>query len=322
MKRIGLFTIIICMMIMSACNKSAPDSSIPLDPEDSTNLQEEDLANPSEQEEVEEPLKQEETEERQISLDSEESLKDYLVGEWVSDKETLSDYVLTQSDINCNMIIDKDLNVDISFYDRISNESKGEFTGLISFDKLYANQDQVPDLITIELGEDDYPGGDFLYKHRTIYDGKRVMSLFFAGNGNCIFDYLADIDNFEYAPEEIIFEKVTQEELQFSPRKESEFYGVFWGMGEDGESLWIDEVIWTPTEEYDPEALYPTRMTIYEDDLSESSLYMIAPDKASYILENPMYDGEVYFIKTHKNGNIIDFEDAEYKKYIEEINMP
>lgn len=321
MKGIGLFTIIICMMMLTACNKPQPDSSIPLLQEESTNLQEEDLEINPTQEEAEES-QEEEMEVSQFSLDSEDSLREYLIGEWVSDKETLSDYTLTQSDINCNMVIDKDLNVDISFYNRITNESKGEFTGQIKFDRLYADKDQAPDLIVIELGEDDYPGGDFLYKHRTIYDGKRVMSMFFAGNGNCIFDMLADIDNFEYAPEEVILEKTSGEEVESNILKDREFYGVYWGMGDDGESLWIDKVVWTPTQEYDPDALYPTRMTMYEDELSESSLYLIAPDKASDILENPMYEGEVYFVKTDKNGNIIDFEDAEYKDYIEEINKP
>lgn len=302
---------ITCIVTLSGCNKTEPvntDTRVitktPSVVEESNSIQEEV------------------TEILGINLNNEDSIREYLIGEWISDKENLSDYVFTESHINCSMIIDQDLNVNLSFYNRYTNETIGEYMGKINLDRLDENTDGLPGLISIDLGDAEWPGGDYFFLHRTIYDGKRVMSLFFAGNGNGIFDLLADIDNFEYAPEEILFEKTTGEKSQLSPLEDSEFYAVYWGTGAVGKSLWLDEVKWTPTEEYNPDALYPWRMTLYEDDLSESVLYGIAKDKETDILENPMHAGEVYFVQTDIDGNIIYFEDAAYKEYIETINKP
>lgn len=299
-----IFMILVCLMILSACSR--PKSQI-IDPKTSEELQK----NPPSLEENLSPEKK---------ISSEEEIRGYLVGEWISDQEVLSDYVLSSSDINCDMNIDEDLNVSLLFYNRYTNESRGDYRGQVILDRLHASPDEDPDIISIELVNSDYPGGDFFYKHRTIYDGKSVMSWFFAGNGNCIFDLLADIDNFQYAPEEIVFKKTTGEKLDFDTLKDSEFYAVFWGMGGDGKSLWLDEVKWTPTEEYDPNALYPGRMTLYEDNEPWSVLYSIAPEEISRILVECMYVPEVYYVKTDKEGKIIDFEDAANKDYIEIIN--
>ena len=323
MKPIRLFIIIVSVVILSACNKSEPGNidskesiKIPLAVEEAKTI-----TVPSVPEEPK-IVQEEEKEILEINLNSEDSIKDYLIGEWITDKGTLSDYLFTESHINCNMIIDEDLNINLFFYNRYTDEAIGDYQGQISFDRLDENEKEVADLISIDLGESDWPGGDYLFLHRTIYDGKRVMSLFPTGNGNCIFDLLADIDNYEYAPEEILFEKQTGEKSELSPVEDAEFYAVYWGTGPDGNSLWLDEVQWTPTEEYDPDALYPTRMTLYQDDVKISTLYAIARENISNILINPMYPGEVYFVETDKDGNIIDFEDAAYKQYIEIINEP
>lgn len=252
----------------------------------------------------------------------EENLKDYLVGEWVSDKETLSDYLLTHSDINCNMTISEDASVSFLFYNRETNDIIGDYSGHITFDRFDKESSVGPDLISIELTDPDWPGGDFFFKQRTIYDGKRVMSWFPAGNGNCILDLLADIDNFEYAPEEVIFEKVTGEKSDLKAQKVNMFYGVYWGLGNDKKSFWLNEVMWTPTEEYNPDALYPERMTLYEDDVKESVLYKIAQENMEYILQGPMYAGEVYFVETDENGDIVNIEDTAYKEYIDYMNSP
>lgn len=252
----------------------------------------------------------------------EENLKDYLVGEWVSDKETLSDYLLTHSDINCNMTISEDASVSFLFYNRETNDIIGDYSGQITFDRFDKESSVGPDLISIELTDPDWPGGDFFFKQRTIYDGKRVMSWFPAGNGNCILDLLADIDNFEYAPEEVIFEKVTGEKSDLKAQKVNMFYGVYWGLGNDKKSFWLNEVMWTPTEEYNPDALYPERMTLYEDDVKESVLYKIAQENMEYILQGPMYAGEVYFVETDENGDIVNIEDTAYKEYIDYMNSP
>ncbi len=331
-KKLLLF--LICMMLISGCNisktkKTKQDvdtsslSQIRDKLKNKTMAKEEE--NLSEEKIVSDkknmPL--EETQPRSVyQLSTEREIKEYLVGEWVSNQEVLSDYLLTSSDMNCDMVIDEDLKVKLLFYNRHTNEPRGDYQGQISFDNFHENSKGAPDLINIDLIDSDYPGGSFFFKHRTIYDGMRVMSWFFSGNGNCIFDMLADIDNFKYAPEEIIFKKVTGEKSQLSPLKDREFYAVYWGMGPDGQSLWLDEVQWTPKEEYDPDDPYPGLMTLYNDDLSESILYTIAQAKSSKILGEKMYSSEVYFVKTDDNGEIIDFEDAAYKAYIELINEP
>ncbi len=302
MKRKGLLVILVFIFIITACNKP----SLPSPPEEKKNP----------------PAQAGAGEVIPIYLNSEEDIKEYLKGQWFSNKETLSDGLLTVSDIDCQMSIDKDLNVVLLFTNRRTQETTGEYLGEIYLDRLYANPNETPDLISIDLGDSDYPGGDFFFKHRTIYDGKQVMSLFFAGNGNCIFDMLADIDNFEYAPEEIIFEKFTGEELNLHPNKDSEFYAVYWGKSAGGKSFWLDEVKWTSTEEYDPEALYPSRMTNYEDDQPGSLLYKIAPEALANIFASNQYAGEVYYVKTDIKGTIIDFKNAEYKEYIDIINDP
>ena len=302
---------ITCIVALCGCNKVKPENTdtivsgkIPLVVEEPTDIEEEEV------------------EISGINLNNEEAIKEYLIGEWISDKETFSDYLLTESEINCNMSIDQDLKVNLSFYNRYTDETIGDYMGQINLERFEENGDELPDLMAIDLGDADWPGGDYFFLHRTIYDGKIVMSLFFAGNGNGIFDLLADIDNFEYGPEEILFQKKSIEKSQLKPLEDTEFYAVYWGSDPDGKSLWLDEVHWTPTEEYDPNALYPSRMNLYQDDFPESTLYGIAKESISNILENPMYAGEVYFVQTDKEGNIIDFEDAAYREYIKTINEP
>lgn len=328
MKPMGKFILIICIIFLCGCNKFQADNIDSPDKKTIPALSKKTTEIKNKEEVKDIPLHANNkpadnlVESGNINLNSEDNIKDYLIGNWISDKENLSDYMSTESDINCNMIIDENLNVDFSFYNRQTNESKGHYSGQISLDRLYAKEDEPPDLISIDLGQADWPGGDFLFKHRTIYDDKIVMSLFFSGNGNCIFDLLGDIDNFEYAPEEIILEKKTDEQVNLDSLKSKEFYAVFWGEGEDDQSIWMDEVRWTPTEEYDPDALYPTRMTMYEDDLPISSLYKISKENSDYISYTNKFSGEVYYVKTDKDGNIIEMEDASYKEYIDTINKP
>lgn len=323
MKRLGLFILIICILTLAGCNKTEPGN---IDAGVSTKIPstvEETKDTPvSSVPEDSNSIEDGETDALGINFKSEKDIRDYLIGQWISDKETLSDYLFTQSDINCNMSIDQDLNVNLFFYNRYTNEPIGDYQGEISLDSFDENSNELPDLISIDLGDSDWPGGDYFFLHRTIYDGKSVMSLFFAGNGNCIFDLLGDLDNFEYAPEEILFEKASGEKSNLEVLKEAEFYAVYWGSGPEEKSLWLDEVQWTPSEEYDPDAFYPTRMTLYQDKLPGSVLYVIAGESIDNILINPMYPGEAYFVKTDKSGNIIEFEDAAYRDYIDTINKP
>lgn len=237
---------------------------------------------------------------------TEAGISKYLAGEWTFNNEYVSDVV-------CTMRIDADLKVYLSFSDTETEESKGEYNGQIKFDRLYAQPNEVPDLVSIELTDTDYPGGDFFFQHRTDYDGKRVMSWFFAGNGNCIFDKLGS-GEFEYAPAEVIFKKVSEGVTQLSPRQNEWFYAIYWGKGTS--SLWLDDAVWTPPEDNDDENLYPREMVLYENDVKESVLYTIAPDKVSDILGEDLFPGQVYYAETDEQGNVIEFMSAEYKEYL------
>lgn len=290
-KRVVLLAVIICFVILSGCNKSelidsdssGKDESLPMPPP---------------------------------SLSLEEEIIEYLVGEWVFDKDHISDVI-------CKMYIDKDLNINLAFNNTYTDEYKDTWQGKITFDRQYAELDERPDLISIELSDDSWPGGDYFFLHRTIYNENSVMSLFSAGNGNGIFDMLGDIDNFEYGPEEIIFEKEGGKSSQLPLRKDEEFHAVFWGKGDQEEEFWLDDVLWTPIEEYDPDQKYPDEMMIYENQVQESVLYSLLEDKSKDILLGQnFFPGEVYFVKTDANGKIIEIEDAQHKEYIDTINDP
>ena len=151
-------------MALSGCNKAEPENTdaivsgkIPLV--------------------VEEPFdsEKEEVEISGINLNSEEGIKEYLIGEWISDKETLSDYLLTESEINCNMTINQDLNVNLSFYNRYTDEIIGDYMGQINLDSFEGKGDKLPDLISIDLGDSDWPGGDYFFLHRSIYEDRKSV---------------------------------------------------------------------------------------------------------------------------------------------------
>lgn len=303
MKRSILLVVIISTLILSGCdmNKTKKEdedtevnNNIPPVSEVSDDLHTENVLVPS------------------FSLTTEEGIREYLVGEWIFDKEYVSDVV-------CKMSIDEDLNVDLIFEDTSTDEAKGEYTGRIKIDRQYADLYKAPDLLSIELIDADYPGGDFFFLHRTTYDDKHVMSLFFAGNGDCIFDLLGS-GEYAYSPSEIIFEKENKEIAQFHPRKNDEFYAIYWGRGDNEESIWIDDIHWIGPVDYDFEAAYPGAMTLYENDVLESVLYNIASDRSKDILEDGLFSGEVYLVKTDRNGNIIELIGPEDKKTDEELS--
>ena len=292
MKRKGLLAVFICMVILGGCggpkdtNESTGASSdTPSVAETTNNLQA--ISVPD--------------------LGTEQGIREYLSGEWVFNQG----YV---SDITCKMLIGEDLKIDLSFQD-IDGKSKGDYTGQITLDRAYATAKEVPDLISIELTGTEDIGGNFLFRHRTVYDGKRVMSWFFAGMDSCIFDILGP-ENSESVPDEIIFEKATGEASKLSPRKNAEFYAVFWAKGVKGKKLWLDDVRWTPPAEDDFATLYPRQMTLYENDSPESVLYDIVADEVSEILGDDLFPGTVYFVKTDQLGKVTQFIDAEYKEYM------
>lgn len=248
---------------------------------------------------------------KQLDLSTEKAIRDYLQGEWTYDWNYYGDVV-------CKMNIDKDLNVDLSFRNSYSSEPKGDYRGKITFDRLYAKTDQAPDIISLELIDTDEPGGDFFFLHRTIYDGKRVMSWFYAGNGNSIFDVADSTEDFKYTTREAIFEKTSGERSQENPRKNDEFYAVYWGKGEDGKSIWLDDVWWTPEEDQDFEEKYPNEMTNYSTDIQESVLYSIIDQEILEEINNGLTKNLVYYIETDNQGNIKDLISADEKKWIED----
>lgn len=299
MKAISLWTLIICTVLVTGCNDSELEER-------------EIVVNPVISDVFKEPEKLEE--DSFIDLGTEEAIKEYLVGEWIFDQAHISQ-------VNCKMIIDNDLNIKLSFLNTYTDEFKNDYDGKIILNRQYKETHEVPDIISIELSDDNWPGGDYFFLHRSIYDKKNVMSLFFAGNGNGIFDFLGDIDNFEYGPEEIIFEKASGVVSKLPVRKNEEFHAVFWGEGEEG--FWLDDVLWTPIEEYDPDPKYPEGMINYENQSKESVLYKLeGKKKDSILLGQNFYPGEVYFVKTDEKGEIIKIEHGEHKVYIDIVDDP
>lgn len=241
-------------------------------------------------------------------LSTEEGVKEYLVGEWTASNSY-------QSDVVCKMSIDKDLKVELSFIDPTTEESKGDYKGQIELDRIYAEPPSAPDTLRIELEGTDYTGGEFFFLHRTIYDGKRTMSWFLANGENCIFEMLGP-EGVGFVPGEIIFEKVTGESSQLQARKNEEFEAVFWGKGADGQSLWFDDAICTPSGA-DDELVYPRMMTYYENDVLESVLYGIAPDQMSEVLGDDLFQGEVYYVETNEQGQITELMPADRKRFMD-----
>lgn len=248
-------------------------------------------------------------------LNTEKGIREYLIGEWVYDQ----DY---GSDIICKMHIDVDLKVGLSFYNAYTNQDKGDYTGEIKLDWVHADPNGAPDLLSIKLKDTEDSGGEFFFKHRTTYDEKHVMSWFFLGNENCVFNLLGaqgyEDAGPEYVPRDIMFEKVSGEKSSLSPRKNDEFYAVYWGMGSQGKSLWLDDARWTPEEEGEVSWVYPREMTCYENDVPESILYNIAPHEMGDILGDDLFPGQIYFVQTDEDGNVIHFIGAERKRFLEQ----
>ena len=303
-KGIILFLLLISIAILSACNSKNSEEK---------DLETNNLISP-EASEVSEGPENDIIPISGVDFTSEEDVRDYLVGHWVYD-------FYYRGDVICKMDIDKDLNVNLSFENSYSAEPKGEYKGEITLDRVHAFPSQAPDLISLNLIDTDEVGGDFYFLHRTIYDGKRVMSWFFAGNGNSVFDVLDVSGEFKSMAEEIIFEKITGEISQEEYRKNEDYYVVYWGMGPDKKSMWVDDVSWSPPHEDDYERLYPRAMNRYTTDVAESVLCNIAPDSISEVLGEDLTRGGVYFIELDENGHISYLIDAERKYFLEEDYM-
>lgn len=249
-------------------------------------------------------------------LSSEAGIIEYLVGEWVYD-------YYDRGDVVCTMNIDEDLNVRLFFENTYSELPSGEYKGKIHLERVYAESNEAPDNIRIELVDSDEYGGDFFFLHRTIYDDKRVMSWFFSafGNYDSVFSVLDVVEDIRTSPNEMTFEKQTGEKSQGDLRLDDNFYAVYWGMGEDNSSIWLDDVLWIPAEEGEYAPLYPRAMTSYENDVLKSALYSIDPNEISEVLGEDLFKGGVYFVRVDENGNIIELIDAERYQFLNESEL-
>lgn len=287
MKRKGIAVLLVCMVILGGCSTriSQPDSTM-----NSNTVESKPISAPN--------------------LSTLEGIKEYLTGDWVCS-------ITNKSNVVLKMRIDEKQNVDLSFYDLLTDEAKADYKGKISLNRIHAKQDQAPDMISFELTDTVDTGGKFLFLHRTVYDGKRVMGLFFVGNLDSVFNLLATNDDPEderVLPDEIICEKVSGEKQKLTPRKNQEFYAVYWGMDAKKESLWLDDVRWTPPN-LDYAAMYPEAMTLYENDVTESVLYDIVEGSILYISEDDMTKGRVYLVTTDEAGNLIDVVNADNENH-------
>lgn len=305
--RLLLTYIFISIVILVGCSQSKPEETNKLE-KSNTLLVSEEI------EETSEVLEEEKNLISPADLSTEEKVREYLVGDWTCKIDYMSNIV-------ANMNVYENLDVQLTFHDTFTNESKGEYKGKINFKRIYASPVEAPDIISIELDDDYYATGDFFFLHRTIYDEKRVMSLFFTGNGESVFNILIgyDDEDYDYIIEEIMLEKETGEISRGRPRKNDAFYAVFWDHGELYESIWLDDVDWTPPMEDDPILDYPLPMTLYENEKYESILYNVNSAKQFEVLGDNMFKGTVYYVETDEKGNLVELIDADYKKYLEEF---
>lgn len=238
-------------------------------------------------------------------MDTEAGIREYLTGEWHFYDSAFPGYK------SCRMVIDEDLNVELAIYSGLQGELRGEYSGRFSFDRVYADTHEAPDLLCLGLADSALLGGDFFFLHRTVVDGCRIMSLFSAGNGGCIFDFLDSSveDEWGNCPVEIRFYQETGEEYQLAPQRNAEFYAVFWGYGKAEEGFCLDDIHWPPPGPYDFEqigsnAWYRYLTTRYDNEKPVSVAYDIAKDMT---LENDgeLRDGDVYLVKTNEQGEII-----------------
>ena len=261
-------------------------------------------------------------------MQTEAGIREYLTGEWNFYDHAFLGYNA------CRMIIDKDMNVELEFFDSQTYGPKGKYGGQFTFDRIFAAAHEAPDLLCLELTDGSTMlGGDFFFIHRTIYDGLRVMSLFSAGNGGCVFDLLdpSDEDGWGECPVEMLFIKDTGEENDLAPRRDAEFYAVYWG-GYEHVSIWLDDIDWPPSGDYDPEEIgsdswYRYLTTRYDNEVPFSVAYVLAEDLMQ-TLGGELLVGTVYAVKTDEHGEIISMRTAHTgvmasdKKQTEADNLP
>ena len=248
-----------------------------------------------------------------IDMNTEAGVREYLAGEW---------FFRNTSDIkyySCRMSIDPNLNAIFEFYGYPANKGKEVrrvFNGKFSFLK---DADTGDETLQLELPKDSKQyGGDYLFLHRTIYDKRRVMSLFYSGNDACLLNLLdpsvgaaGNCDD-GFCPSEMVFVKETGEEYDLKPALNAEFHAVYWGEGNHrpGDVIWLDDISWPPpsvSENYDPlydgDRWYIYETTKYDNETPVSVAYGIA-DGMKIEGGGKLRYGEVYLVNTNERGEI------------------
>ena len=254
------------------------------------------------------------------NMKTEADIREYLPGEWNFVNTSDGDYY------SCRMVIDKNLKAEIEFYDPTAAEgkkSKRKVTGQFSFVTWPdTGAHEAPDALGLELS--NFPGRDDLhFLHRTVFDKRRVMSLFYAGNGDCLFDLLDSSGRYEWggtAPAEMVFFQETGEEYDFAPRANAEFYAVCWGYGKSRQEgvIWLDDIKWPPphvSENFDPlysgEKYYLYETTRYDNETPVSVAYAMA-DGMKIEGGGDLRYGKVYLVKTNGRGEIANMKKTVY----------
>lgn len=233
-------------------------------------------------------------------LESLSGIKNYLVGRWV-----FSDAY--RSDVVCDMTIDESFNVQLEFFNLYENEPAGNYSGNIVFDHIYVDLDQAPDYLRIILDDDKVSGGEYYFLHRTNYDGVLVMGLFFGGTGSSVFEILGP-EGLQETPKDIYFERYANIPPSQEPKKDAQFHAVFWGMGDDQNSIWLDDVEWFDLKD-DLPTDYPREIMQYHNEVNESALYPIPADLFTEIMGDDLFPGTVYYVKTNDQGEVIGLMD-------------
>jgi len=232
-------------------------------------------------------------------LSAEKGITTYLTGTWK--------FVDTQSEFEnpgCTMIINSDLTFIVSFYHHRTKEEQGICQGKISLDRFFANPGEAPDLLSFRPDDTERSdGGDYFFRHETVYDGKRVMTLCFAGNGDgFIFDRIGVDVSERYNGREYVFEQETGEQSTLELRKDSEFYAVYWSGNR--EWMWLDDIVPNVAAVSLPSVYSPAK-TCYRNEVKESIRYPVSPNVAWSIGNKGMVQGVFYAIQTDRQGQIV-----------------
>ena len=242
-------------------------------------------------------------------LDSLSGIKNYLVGTWV-----FSDGY--RSDVVCDMTIDESFNVQLEFFNLYENEPAGNYTGKVMFDHIYVDPDQAPDYLRIILDDEEVSGGEYYFLHRTNYDGILVMGLFYGGTGSSVFEILGP-EGLQETPKDIYFERYANIPPSQEPKKDAQFHAVFWGMGEDQNSIWLDDVAWFDLED-DLPTDYPREIMQYHNEVNESALYPIPDDLFTEIMGDDLFPGTVYYVETNGQGEVTGLMDPKRAYFAEQ----